>query len=53
VCGKFLERGKYKNVQKNKEFFLPTDFIVGTDIILNGTSFHIEDADEFTKKWFS
>ncbi|KRX06660.1 hypothetical protein PPERSA_13139 [Pseudocohnilembus persalinus] len=53
VSGKFLERKKYKNIQKNNQIFQPTDFIVGRDILINGTSFHLEDADEFTKKWFS
>ncbi|EGR31837.1 hypothetical protein IMG5_100900 [Ichthyophthirius multifiliis] len=50
--GKFLERKKYKNVQNNNEFFLPTDLIVGKDIIINGFSFRILECDDFTKKWY-
>lgn len=51
--GKFLERGRHKNVQKNNAIFQPTDFIVGRDILINGISFKLIDCDEFTKKWFS
>jgi len=29
VSGKFLEKGKYKNTEKNDNFFNPTDFVVG------------------------
>lgn len=51
--GKFLERKQYKNVKNNNQKFGPCDLIVGTDVIINGYSFHITDCDLFTKKWFA
>jgi hypothetical protein len=51
--GKFLERRKYKNVDKNNEFITPTDMPIGGDVKINGYSFHIESCDEFTKKFLN
>lgn len=51
--GKFLERKKYKNTDNFNNYFFPTDFVIGADVIINTYSFHIIDSDEFTKKWFS
>ena len=51
--GKFLERKKYKNVDNNNEFFLPTDLVIGKDILINGFSFRILECDEFTTKWYA
>jgi len=52
VSGKFLEKGKYKNMERDGAYFLPTDFMLGKDVVINGYSFHIFDCDEFTKYWF-
>lgn len=46
--GKFLERRKYKNVDKNAEFITPTDLAIGGDVKINGYCFHILSCDEFT-----
>jgi hypothetical protein len=46
--GKFLERRKYKNVDKGGEFISPTDIAVGGDVKINGYSFHILGCDEYT-----
>mmetsp|Transcript_148482 Transcript_148482/g.210880 ORF Transcript_148482/g.210880 Transcript_148482/m.210880 type:complete len:110 (+) Transcript_148482:329-658(+) len=51
--GKFLEKGKYKNAQNNNQFFAPSDFLIGQDVVINGYSFHINDCDEHTKKWYT
>ncbi|CAG9323312.1 unnamed protein product [Blepharisma stoltei] len=51
VEGKFLIRGKYKNENRNNEFFHPADFILGTDLTINRYRFHIESCDEHTQKW--
>ena len=39
--GKFLERGKYKNVNNNMKFFSPPDFMIGTVLAINGKLFII------------
>ena len=50
--GKFLERRKYKNTDRNDGTFVtPTDMPIGGDVKINGYSFHIESCDEFTLKW--
>ena len=51
VEGKFLERRKYKNVDKNNEFITPTDLPIGGDVKINGYNFHILSSDEYTQKW--
>lgn len=51
--GKFLEKRRYKNVQNNSEFFVPTDLVVGKDITINGYSFNILECDDYTKKWYA
>jgi EF-hand domain-containing protein 1 len=51
VEGKFLERSKYKNVDKNMEFITPTDLAIGGDAKINGYSFHILSCDEYTQKY--
>lgn len=51
VEGKFLERRKYKNVDKNNEFITPTDLTIGADVKINGHNFHILSTDEFTQKY--
>jgi hypothetical protein len=48
IEGKFLERRKYKNVDKNSEFLTPTDLAIGGDVKINGYNFHILSADEYT-----
>ena len=48
VEGKFLERRKYKNVDKNGEFITPTELAIGGDVKINGYSFHLLSADDYT-----
>jgi len=52
VSGKFLEKGKYKNTEKDNAFFDPADFRIGKDVKINGYSFHVNGCDAFTKKWY-
>jgi len=49
VGGKFLERRRLKNPE-TEEWFLPSEFFVGADVVLNGFNFHILEADEHTLK---
>ena len=51
IPGKFLERRKYKNVDKQGETLTPTDMPVGGDVKINGHSFHVLSCDEFTQKY--
>jgi len=51
VEGKFLERRKYKNVDKNMEFITPTELALGGDVKINGYSFHILSCDDYTQKY--
>jgi len=51
--GPFLERRKYKNVDKMMEFITPTDMPVGGDIKINGYNFHVLDCDEYTTKYLA
>lgn len=53
IEGPFLERRKYKNVDKQMEFVTPTDMPVGGDIKINGYNFHILDCDEYTTKYLA
>lgn len=50
--GKFLEKCRYKNVEKNNQYFTPADLIVGEDIKINCFSFRILEADSRTKIWY-
>jgi len=45
--GKFIQRTKLKNNQTG-QYFKPADFQVGKNIIINGFSFNLTDADSFT-----
>jgi len=49
--GKFLERKKYKNIENDLKYFTISDFELNKSIRINKYSFHIIDADDFTKKW--
>lgn len=53
IEGPFLERRKYKNVDKQMEFITPTDMPVGGDIKINGYNFHVLDCDEYTTKYLA
>lgn len=53
IEGPFLERRKYKNVDKQMLFISPTDMPVGGDIKINGYNFHILDCDEYTTKYLA
>ncbi len=52
VQGKFLEKGKYKNIRNGSQPFSPFDFRVGKSVTINGITFYISDASEATKKWY-
>lgn len=49
--GKFLERKRYKNVENEDQYFTISDFEVNKSMRINTYSFHILDADDYTKKW--
>ena len=51
--GKFLERGKYKNVEHDNKQFTISDFEIGKSMRINTFSFYIIDADEFSKRWLA
>lgn len=51
--GKFLERGQYQNVENDNKRFTISDFEIGKSMRINTFSFHVLDADEFTKKWLA
>lgn len=51
--GKFLERGKYKNIENETKHFTISDFQINKSIKINTFSFSILDADDFTKRWMS
>lgn len=51
IGGKFLEKGRYKNVENGGAYISITDLLVGKDVKINGFSFNVIDCDEFTKKW--
>jgi len=53
IEGPFLERKKYKNVDKNNEFITPTDLSVGGDIKINGYNFHLLGCDEYSTKYLA
>ena len=53
IEGPFLERRKYKNVDKQLAFITPTDMPVGGDIKINGYNFHCLDCDEYTTKYLA
>jgi hypothetical protein len=48
-----LERGKYKNIENENKRFTISDFEINKSMRVNTFSFHIIDADEFTKKWLA
>ncbi len=51
VEGKFLERRKYKNVDKNMNFVTPTDLAIGGDVKINGYCFHTLSGDDYTNNY--
>ena len=51
--GKFLERRKYKNVDKNGEFITPTDLRIGCNVKINGYNFNILSCDEYSSKYLN
>ena len=53
IEGPFLERRKYKKVDKQLAFITPTDMPVGGDIKINGYNFHCLDCDEYTTKYLA
>lgn len=53
IEGPFLERRKYKNVDKMGEQITPSDLAIGGDIKINGYNFHIMGCDDYTTKYLS
>lgn len=53
IPGKFLEKRKYKNVDKGNAFITPSDLAVGGDVKINGFSFHVLSMDDFTSNYLS
>lgn len=51
IEGKFLERSKYKNVDRDNAYITPSDMAIGGDVKINGYSFHILSCDDFSQKW--
>jgi len=51
IEGKFLHRRRYKNVDNNNAFLTLTDLPIGGNVKINGHSFNILSADEFTNKY--
>lgn len=49
VCGKFLERSKYKN-PATTQYFQPQEFVIGEPITVNAHTFKILEEDEATRK---
>ena len=53
IEGPFLERRKYKNVDKNMEFITPSELPIGGDIKINGYNFHLLGCDDYTTKYLA
>ena len=51
IEGKFLHRRRYKNVDNNNAFLTLTDMPIGGNVKINGHSFNLLSADEFTNKY--
>lgn len=51
IEGPFLRRNKYKNVDKNNEWITPTDMGIGCNVKINGFSYNIVSADDYTVKY--
>lgn len=53
IEGPFLERRKYKNVDRNNDFITPTELPIGGDIKINGYNFHLLGCDDYTTKYLA
>lgn len=53
IEGPFLRRNKYKNVDNNNEFITPSDMPIGGNVKINGYSYHILSADDYTANYLS
>lgn len=49
ICGKFLERSKYKNPATG-QYFKPQEFVIGEPITINAHTFRVLEEDEATRK---
>jgi len=47
-AGKFLSRGKHRHPSGRP--YRPTDFLPGSTVIINTRTFHVDDADPFTRR---
>ena len=53
IEGPFLERRKYKNVDKGYQFITPSDLAVGGDIKINGFNYHLLGCDDYSSKYLA
>ncbi len=53
IEGKFLHRRKYKNVDNNNAIITPSDLAIGGNVKVNGHSFHILSADDYTVNYLN
>lgn len=53
IEGPFLRRSKYKNVDNNNQHITPSDMPIGGDIKINGYSYHMISADDYTANYLS
>ena len=51
IEGKFLHRRKYKNVDNANAIITPSDLAIAGNVKINGHSFHILSADDYTVKY--
>lgn len=51
IPGKFLHKRKYKNVDKGDAFVTPSDLAIGSDVKINGQSFHVLSMDDYTRNY--
>ncbi|KAH0791735.1 EF-hand domain-containing protein 1 [Histomonas meleagridis] len=48
--GKFLQKGKYKNVNAGNRYFQASDFFIGAEVVINYYCFVIDAADELAQE---
>jgi len=51
--GPFLERKKYKNLDNDMKFITPSDLLIGGDIKINGYSYNLLGADDYTRTYLA
>jgi len=53
IEGKFLHRKPYCNVDNNNQVITPADMPIGGNVKINGHSFHLLSADEYTTNYLT